>query len=86
MAFATETFCHQRPFHDVRHPHLPRGQTALYGVCGGLCGNAGNADATAGTFTLRLTAVMLVIETGWNCPWYFCDRDFWRGRCDWSIL
>ena len=39
---------------------------ACAGVCGSLCGDAGNPDAAIATFTLRLTAVMLVTETGQN--------------------
>jgi hypothetical protein len=56
-AIAAATFRHQRPFHDVRHPPAG-GQTALYGDR--------DADDAADTFTLRLTAVMLVTEIRQN--------------------
>ncbi len=60
MPFSAETFRHPRPFHDVRHPHLPRGQTALYG-------GRGDRDAgVANAFTQCLAAVMLVMEATQN--------------------
>ncbi len=59
--FATETFCHQRPFHDSGTPTCREGKRRC--MADVATDDAGPADDG---FTLRLAAVMLATETGWN--------------------